>query len=502
MDATFHISTDEKIINPVCDFTYSWGVNCGLTKGDALRFSVAVCELITDVILFAFPDDSKQTFEIKFFHTFYFVEIVVCELGEPFDPDRHTYDSQKAINEDDFEGAGFLLIKSFCDDFSFINKGKEGKEFRLARYVQIHKIDELLQQSADQRESEIRPKKGKDQDQTINLKEFTVTRITTSDAVDIAKLFYRTYGYTYNNEDIYLPKKIESSVLAKEKLGVIAREQDGNAIGYFAAIPKDNSRIAKVAEAVVSPRYRRNGVMSSMMERLIEIAKSRKLTMLLGEAVTLHPVSQRVNNKFGYTTTALQLASLVNVKYKGFDEDYPQPVSIALDFLPILPPPKTSIFLPDKYSEIILETYDQLGMGVNQEKSKKFNLSDTSDIDLEINYSSSSSLIVVKRYGTDFFNVLSDMVNSLEEKSPKTLLLDLPLENKATPEQLSTIALLNFIYCGVLPQYHFNADFLRLQKVYSDIDFSMINIYSDFGNKIKSLIADEYHNNTERGQKT
>jgi len=499
MDAAFQISTDWKIINPVCDFTYSWGVNCGLTKGDALRFSVAVSELITDVILFAFPDDSSQYFEIKFFHTFYNVEIVISELGEPFDPDRHTYNPHKAAHQDDFDGAGFLLIKSFSDDFSFINKGKEGKEFRLAKYVQIRKIDELLQQSAERRE--IEKESDDDQDSIIDIEDFTVKRIKTSDAVDIAKLFYRTYGYTYNNEDLYLPKKIEASLLSKDKLGVIARKIDGEAIGYFSVIPIENSRVAKVAEAVVSPRYRRNGVMNSMMKQLIEIAKSRKITMLLGEAVTVHPVSQRVNTKFGYKTTALLLASSANVKYKGFDEEYPQPVSIAMDFLPILYPSEKPVFLPQKYSDIILETYNELGFHVTQENTTSFHLADKSDIDVEIHYSSSSSLIIVKKYGKDFFTVLSDMIKSLEEKSPKTILLDLPLENKATPEQLANAAQLSFIYCGVLPQYHFNADFLRLQKVYSDINFNIIEIYSDFGKKIKSLISDEYHNDPKRKQK-
>lgn len=500
MDATFQISTDEKIINPVCDFTYSWGVNCGLTKGDALRFSVAVSELITDVILFAFPDNSKQQFEIKFFHTFYYVEIVVCELGEPFDPDRHTYDSQKALRNDDFDGAGFLLMKSFSDDFSFINKGKEGKEFRLAKYVRIRKIDELLQQSAEQREAKTQTEE--DQNSYISIDEFRVDRINPTDAIDIAKLFYRTYGYTYNNEDLYLPKKIEESVLAKDKLGVIARNMDGEAIGYFSVIPKNNSRIAKVAEAVVSPKYRRNGVMSSMMEHLIEIAKSRQLTMLLGEAVTVHPASQKVNNKFGYITTALQLASSVNVKYKGFDEEYPQPVSMALDFLPILHPTGKSVFLPDTYSKMILETYDELEMNVAQKEEANVRLADKSDIDVKINYSSSSSLIIVKKYGKDFLAVLSDMIDSLEEKSPETILLDLPLENKATPGQIANIKSLNFIYCGVLPQYHFNADFLRLQKVYSAINFSIIDIYSDFGKKIKSFVSNEYNNVSKRRQKT
>ncbi|WP_445664670.1 GNAT family N-acetyltransferase [Fodinibius sp. AD559] len=500
MDAKFEIATDEQIINPVCDFTYSWGVNCGLSKGEALRFSVAVSELITDVILFAFPGDSKENFEIEFYHTFSNVEIVVSEMGEPFDPDRHTYDFQKALDEDDFDGAGFLLMRSFSDDFSFINKGKEGKEFRLAKNIQIHDIDELLQQSADQREVELR-NKG-DQNSRVNIEEFTINRIKPTDAEDISKLFYRTYGYSYNKEDLYLPKKIEESVLAKDKLGVIARKKDGEAIGFFSVIPKDNSDIAEVGEAVVSPKYRRNGVMSSMMDRIIEIAKSHELTMLLGEAVTLHPVSQKVNNKFGYKTTAIQLASMVNVKYKGFDEEYPQPISMALDFLPISQPPKKAVYLPEKYSEIILETYIELGMDVELKESGAYHLADKSDIDLEIDYSSSSSLIIVKRYGKDFFTVLSDMVSSLEEKSPKTILLDLPLKNRATPEQFLNITSLNFIYCGLLPQFHFDTDFLRLQKVYSAIDFSIIDIYSEFGQKIKSFIADEYHIHSEERQKT
>lgn len=499
MDARFVISTDEQIINPVCDFTYSWGVNCGLSEGDALRFSVAVSELITDIILFAFPDDSRQNFEIEFYHTFSNVEIIISELGEPFDPDLHVYDAEKALQEGDFDGAGFLLMQTFCDAFSFINKGKEGKEFRLAKNIQIHNIDALLQQAAEQREAERRP--DEDQDSHIKIEEFTVDRIKATDAEDISKLFYRTYGYTYNKEDLYLPKKIEEAVLSKDKLGVIARKKDGEAIGYFSVIPKDNSRSAEVAEAVVSPRYRKNGVMSSMMEQLIKIAKSQELTMLIGEAVTIHPVSQKVNNKFGYSTTALQLASSINVKFKGFDEKYPQPVSMALDFLPIIQPTSKEVYLPERYYEIILETYDELEIDVDPKESGSYTLADKSDIDLKINYSSSSSLIIVKRYGKDFLTVLSDMVGSLERKDPKTILLDLPLENRATPEQFSKIVSLNFIYCGLLPQIHFNADFLRLQKVYSAIDFSIIDIYSDFGNKLKLFIADEYHSNSEGRKK-
>jgi len=229
------------------------------------------------------------------------------------------------------------------------------------------------------------------------------------------------------------------------------------------------------------------------MINLIEIAKSKQITAIFGEAVTIHAVSQKVNHKFGYKTTAIQLASSVNVKYKGFDEEYPQPVSIALDFLLVIPTPMRSVYLPEKYREILLETYDELGMKIEAKESETYHLADFSDIDIEINYSSSASLIIVNRYGKDFFTVLADMVNSLEQKHPKTLFLDLPLSSKATPGQFSSITSMGFIYCGLLPQFHRNSDYLRLQKVYAQLDFKIIEIYSDFGKKLKSFIANEYH---------
>lgn len=491
MDAKFQLSADDQMIGPVCDFTYSWALNCGLTKGDALRFTVAVSELITDIVLFAFPENSRDSFEIEFRHTFSNAEINVCELGEPFDPDRHKYSPEMALKEGNFEGAGFKLMHSFCDDFSFINEGKEGKKFRLSKYIQIHQIDELLRQPADQRK--VTAKSDAEDYPVIKVDDFTVQRIQVSDAEDISKLFYRTYGYSYKKEEVYLPKKIETMVLGKEKLGVIAREDEGKAIGYFGVIPAEDSSIAEVGEAIVSPDYRRNGVMSAMLKRLIEIVKSQQFTALYGEAVTIHSISQKVNNKIGFKSAALMLATTSSVQYKGFTKEYSQPGSVVLDILPIVNPPAKSVFVPEKYKEMILKTYDHLGFEVNIVTENPSDVPGKNDSDLKVHYSNSTILITINEYGPDFPDVISDMLKTLEERNPNTIFLDLPLENSATPEWYSAIDKHGFIYAGVAPQFHYEADYLRLQKVYTELDFSLIEIYSDFGKKIKSYIEHEYN---------
>ena len=485
MDIQLHMSVDEQVISPVCDFTYSWCLNCGLPKDEATRFTVAVSELVTDIILFAYPHRSSGSFDLTFRQTLTNIELIASEVGEPFDPDLHRYDKEQALNEVDFEGAGFRLIRRFTDEFLFINKGKEGKEFRLSKEMDVHHLDELLELSRSQE-----PKEPDTEPPKIS---YDVRQVIPADAEDVAKLIYRTYGYTYTKEDLYFPKKIEKTLAGKEKLGVITRSEAGQAIGYFAILKKEDSNIGEVGEAVVSPDFRRQGIMSAMMEHLIKIAREHEISALFGKAVTIHPVSQRVNHKFGFVSTALMISETANVVFKGFDEDYPQPVSVVIDFLPLVNIGNKKVYLPDKYRDILLETYKELGVSVDSKKSSKFKLAQKSDAELIMNYADSTALIIVHKYGPDFRTVLTKMLDSLDEQEDLNVIyLDLPLENNATPSQFEKLEGMGFIYCGLAPIFHSEKDFLRLQKICEPVDLELVGVHSEFGEKIKSIVEDEY----------
>ena len=489
MDIQLHISTDEQAINPICDFTHSWCLSCGLSENEATKFTIAVCELITDIILFAYPKKSVGFFDLTFRQTLSDIELIASEVGEPFDPDKHRYDPQSALHDNDFEGAGFRVIRRFTDDFLFINRGKEGKEFRLQKKINVKDIDELIELS--------RAKKPKEPKQKASPITYNIHQIIPADAEDIAKLIYRTYDYSYTKEELYFPKKIEKTLLGKEKLGVITRSDKGKALGYFAILQKEDSNIAEVGEAVVSPSYRRQGIMSGMMEHLIKVARDHHLLALFGKAVTIHPVSQRVNQKFGFETTGVMLLETNNVIFKGFDEDYPQPVSVVIDFLPLQPSNHKDLYLPEKHADILLETYSLLDIPVTAKYDKNYKLADKSEAELQINYADSTALIVVEKYGPDFSTVLQEILQSLiDQENPNVIYLDLPLENEATPSQFNKLEGLGFIYCGLAPFFHNESDYLRLQKICMPFDLNLINVHSDFGQHIKSYITDEYSQHT------
>jgi len=132
MEAHIYIEARLGILGSVTDFTYKWCVNMGLDQTDAARMALAVDEILTDILLYAFRDETGYV-EIWYQYTFSEIEIIIQEMGEPFDPGRHPYSAEKAIHENDFEGACLEVVRKMTDHFLFLNRGKDGKEFRLVK---------------------------------------------------------------------------------------------------------------------------------------------------------------------------------------------------------------------------------------------------------------------------------------------------------------------------------------------------------------------------------
>jgi hypothetical protein len=186
-----------------------------------------------------------------------------------------------------------------------------------------------------------------------------------------------------------------------------------------------------------------------------------------------------------------------NVIFKGFDEDYPQPVSVVIDVLPLKQADPKDIYLPKKYHDILLETYNLLDIPVTPKKSDYYKMAKKSDAELTINYADSTALIIVKKYGPDFRSVLREMINSLtEQENPNAIYLDLPLQNSATPAQLGKLEGLGFIYCGLAPYFHDESDYLRLQKICIPLNIDLVDVHSEFAQQLKSFISDEYSKHT------
>jgi len=487
-DATLNLTSDINVIGSVVDFTYKWSVNAGLSDEDAVRITQAVDELVTDIILFAYPEQKKPgNFEVHFSSDFSSIQIIIREYGEPFDPNRHRYNSERAIEQGFFKGAGFELIKFLTDEFIFENRGAKGKYFQLIKYIVAeHEPDILPEKSPEIEKAQ------------LNHTEFNVASIDAHDAEDIAKLVYRSYGYSYPKEDMYYPKRIAMAVLRKKKIGVIARINDGRPAGYFAVLESTDSNVGEVGEAVVAPPYRRKGLFKKMMEMLIENARESKLQGIFGKAIGIHNISQKVNQRYGFKTTGLFLADFPAVHLYELMEPYPQPVSEIIDFLLLKDYKNQDIYLPDRYSEILQDIYGEIQAKPKfQVADKNLRYSPITGIDMKIDYSQKNSLLLVRSAGRNILEKIEEKFSYLKDKDLNIIYIDLPLSDPITPTLVETLREMGFVFSGLMPHFHKRKDYLRMQYLRCKLDLSLIITHSKMSKRILSIIKKELKNETE-----
>lgn len=480
MDAKLHVRTRPELIESVTDFAFKWSMNCGLPRQDSARLALAVDELTTDIVLFAFPEEpNPQTYEVEFRYHVDRLEIIFHELGEPFEPENHPYSPQAFLQEGNFDGAGLHLIRHLVDDFIFFNRGKEGKEFRLIKHIPARHIDTLFQLQ--------------DAQEPALSDQYPVTRVGLNDAEDLAKLIYRTWGYTYPRDEMYYPERIRELLERKEKFGVIARTQYNQAVGYFAVLTISDSPIGEVAEAVVSPGHRGRGIMTQMMQTLLNEARQEGLFGVFAEAITTHTASQQVNQRFSFQPTALVLNHFPTLQSKGFKEHQQPRISVLFEFLSLRKRKQIKAYLPTNYRHLLREIYVQLDIDLDEKTHHgALCLPEESELELRVHSRFKTALIIVRTFGADFLETLSDQMQSLKERSYLSLEIDLPLGQPATKKMVPGLNQMGFFLAGLCPLAHDKKDYLRLQHLYSELNPQAIKIHSEFGKKLKRRVIQDY----------
>jgi anti-sigma regulatory factor (Ser/Thr protein kinase)/N-acetylglutamate synthase-like GNAT family acetyltransferase len=483
MDQILHLPNHANVIGPTTDYAYKWGLNVGLSDEKALRLALAVDELVTDVVRFAFPGE-EATFDVTFRSDLSTAEVIIHERGEPFDPSRYSYSPQRAIEEDNFDGAGFRLVQHCVDDFAFLNRGREGKEFRLVQLIESEHIADL------------HPTEQPDPDADRDDVAYRLEAVQPTDAEDIAKLIYRTYGYTYAKEDLYYPERIERALEQGEKFGVLVRSNSGRTVGYFAVLQSSDSDIGEVGEAAVDVNHRRRGLMKRMLRSLIDQANERGLSGVYGEAVTVHDISQRVNHHFGMVSTALLLGLFPPERFRGLLDERGQPITIVIDFRPLTPYETVTAYLPAPYEGLLRRIYDALGVDALQVPPDstavaRERLPDTTKMDTRIRYTYNHVVFVVEEAGADLAEQVWQALDDLEDEDIAVACVDLPLDNPATPAATDLLRDHGFVFAGLMPRFHQGRDHLRLQKPMVELDPEAIKVHSELATSLKSHILDE-----------
>jgi len=204
--------------------------------------------------------------------------------------------------------------------------------------------------------------------------------------------------------------------------------------------------------------------MKLMLNKLIDMSRQRGLSGLIGLAQTVYTISQKVNEKFGFKSTALILAASIRTVYKKLSEEYPQNISVVLDFLPLKRLWTNPEYLPLAYKSAMQRIYSQfehhpeyieLPAAIQKENA------DT-ELHLVIKYETNTVLIIVRRFGNTFEQSCQRMLKSIEELQPRSIYIDLPLDHPWVNQTVGWFRQNGFIFAGLMPFFHMDSDYLRM----------------------------------------
>ena len=467
--STLTVPNDPAHIGAVLTYSEAISSLAGFSSNEISAISEALQEACKNVITHAFDPYEQESFTIHFEIFCDGLKIRVDDKGLPY--------SSKLVKETK-ESHGLSIIEAKMDRVTYINRGREGKELQLVKYLRGRHVEEIFTND------ELTPYTVCELPPTDF--ECTIRPMLPEEAVQVSKCIYKTYKYTYLNEDLYFPERIERMNRDKRMHSYVAVTGEGEVIAHFALVPRPSKRVARIGIAVVTPRYRRKGLMKKLLERMLDDAVSLGFTALYGDAVSMHTMSQRTNLQYGFHETAIQLGELPPGSVKMLDGL--EGAGNLITFFKFLKDAEEyDIYLPARHKKMLIDLYSGLGIKRNFVDGTHPSLPSESEIHLTIDNCHKTATIEIIRYGWDVEKRLMAKLVGLEGMGLNTQYLDLRLKDPFTPKACSIFEGLGFIFSGLLPEYS-DGDILRLQHYHTKVRYDEIETYSLFSSELLGYI--------------
>lgn len=319
--------------------------------------------------------------------------------------------------------------------------------------------------------------------------------MTADDVIGVARLYFRTYGYTkILTPWVYDPDLFSELIESRRHIAAVAVTEGGRIVGHIGLTRDAADRHVGCADTLaVEPAFRKHGIVGLLMPPFVQHLITSGVTGLYGEAVTMHTASQRIALNNGGTETGVLLGRQPpEVALEGF-ESVDTRRALVLVYQRLLPLAAAEVHAPPVYSDIITEVYGnaRLDRTVSQTSAREpAGLSAESVFDIEFWSAQRTARIVVSHYGEDFLQVLQNLFHRLDRDGYELDLLDLPLSDPATAHFGSGLGELGVCFNGVMPDD--DGDLLLLARCVGDVDLESIKVASDFGAHLRDFVVQDY----------
>jgi hypothetical protein len=456
---------------------------------DRARLSTVVAEVIDAVLKDAYEPDEDIDLEVEVLRTPGNIRLVLRDKGAPLD-----------------FGSGYppriadLIRLGFADDLAFVNEGRSGNRTEIEKHLKYARVNDDQQFITDtEADPTPEPTIGEDGQVVVDIRP-----MTPDDVVGVARLFYRTYGYSVAYAPVvYEPERLAELVAVGQHLATLAVAPDGRIVGHLASEIQDADAITgKIGLLAVDPLYRRHNL--SMRIGFAHVARLLELGFVgqYSEAVTVHLGSQKAALRGGGHEVGLFLAAQSNhLEFKGFNSDERTRKAVVLFYGSFGNTPAREVHAPPVYAKVIQRIYAEgnLPRTVHAERARLPEVPDTpSRFRMKLGHETSVAWVFVEAFGHDFLSSLQAQLDQLRMNRFEQLLVVMPMSDPLTGYFGSGLQEIGLSFSGVYPEYD-NGDVLVLQSLNNvELRPEEIQVASELGAFLLDFVLQDYREAADR----
>ena len=484
------IPIDPAYGRPVAKYIGEVAKKIGFDEDNIKRIEEGVELGIQDVIAYSFEPGENGNLDISCERIPEGLKLVIRDKGLPADTlPRPMEGSWSGPGRESDLGPRIFRLQEYLDEIFLHNLGPEGKETILIKHLKSKTLRDYV--DACELEPFVRPFHGRPA--PVEKPAFTVRRMKPSEAIEVSKCIYRAYGYSYGYEDAYYPERIMELNRVGRMVSAVAVTGKNEIAGHCALLfSEDTPEIAEMAQAVVKPEFRSQGILTRLTEYLIEEGKSRGLTGLFVQAVTVHTRSQRVALRLGLGECAVVLGYFPKTEtFKGIAEDLPRRVGVVLGFKYLKKPGRLAVYPPPSHEEWVMRLYEHLEM---RPQSKTPSRADAlgegrSVVKTKLIGRMRYVHIEIQHYGQSIVREIRAMLKDFCLKQMEVITLYLNLCDPLTHAFTGEFEKLGFFFSGILPGGTFEGDALVLQYLNNvPVNYEEIKVESAFSRELLSYV--------------
>jgi anti-sigma regulatory factor (Ser/Thr protein kinase)/N-acetylglutamate synthase-like GNAT family acetyltransferase len=458
----------------VAAVTSAFATASDLPAEDARRLDTVVAGLVAFTLEHAYPDDDLGEIEMTLEADVDLVHVTVHDWGLPLTSAGGDFGPLPEPL------AGFADAQSV----QLLNLGSAGK--RLAAEVAVRSNGEA---QARRHHLDAVPRIAQASEESSDTIE--VRDATAADAEEIAQLLYENYHLSYVHADFYRPRYLVAALAAGELLSAVA-VHDGRVIGHHALMPVSGAPSAETGAAVVHSAYRGLGLFGRLFELTLRAAHDRGLASVFGDAVTIHPFSQRAEASHGYHETALQLGMFpAQTTMRGFGTKGPRRRTATLrSYRPFDERPR-QVVLPATYRDLLERIYANVGLSV--EAPAEWAPVDGDAVTVDFDEPRALGFLRLRRWDEEAATALTRAVRDALSRHVDVLYADLDLTAIQDLDEATTaFNELGFFVSGLILHGPDGDDHLRLQLLDSpDIELEEIVCDSAFAEALRQDVLDD-----------